>query len=149
MKEKILLALLVVLALVFSGCEKLLSSLDGGKTYTIEVTMKQPTDQYGRGLASGKMVYGKLMVVGGNLSSPALYSGSAQFPLDSGTAKLTFTKITNGTYMMILFIDMNGNASSTNLIPDRGDYAYVPLSPLYVSNNFSFVVYENYWILQR
>jgi len=148
MKEKILLALLVVLALVLSGCEKLLSSLDGGKTYTFEVTMYQPINEYGQRLASGKMVYGKLVARGGDVSSPALYSGSAQFPWDSGTAKLTFTKITNGTYMMILFIDMNGNASSTYLIPDSGDYVY-KFGPFYVFTNFSYVVTEYNWKLQQ
>jgi len=117
----------------------------GTQTYTLTLTLEQPTNASGNPLASGKPVYGKLVAGSGTYTDPALYSGYTVFPSGSGTATMTITGITNGTYTGHLMIDINGNADTNNPLPDTGDYG--TSSPtITISSNISDTVHAEAWI---
>ncbi len=78
--------------------------------------------------AGGTNAYLKLVVQGGAYDAAAIYETETEF--SGNTAAYAATGIATGNYTAWIFVDLDGNANSSNPLPDSGDKYYtIDLAP--------------------
>jgi len=71
-------------------------------------------------LSEDEIAYIKLVELGASYQATALYSTSTTIVL-AGSGNYAFALLPEGSYSVHFFIDVNGNAESTDYLPDSSD----------------------------
>lgn len=96
--------------------------------------------------AQGKTAYFKLVAQGAPSTTAALYSTTVTFGTtepSNYTVSYSISNVNKGSYTAYVFIDMNSNASSSNPLPDGGDY--YATTDCTISSDTTLNINDNYW----
>jgi hypothetical protein len=134
-----LLILIFFAVLFLTSCPEIKNEKDEDATYTVSGTATFTST------LNNKTVYLKLTTYGADSTAPALYSTSATF-INTSSTNYSVSGVKKGTYSGWAFIDMNGNASSTNS-PDIGDYVTNSSLTIVVNSNCTADIPGSAWVI--
>jgi hypothetical protein len=129
----------LALAAILGSCSKD-SSSDVVYVYTV-------SGNFIKSGVDGKFGYGKLVAGPGGAVTDETLASAKSAAFSGGQAAFSMDDVDEGKYTAYAFIDVDGDASASNPMPDSGDWATNGGDEISVSDDFSKDVPETAWVL--